>query len=75
MPDFTWGDSVRVKAEAPSEMRPGTLAAICAITEIEYEAQAKEYGAPIGSKVYLLEFGDGTSVEIPEAWVEAAAGS
>jgi hypothetical protein len=73
MPDFTWGDSVRVKAGAPAAMRPGALAAVCAMTEIENDAQAKEYEAPIGSTVYLIEFGDGTSIEIPEAWIEAGS--
>jgi hypothetical protein len=75
MPRFTWGDSVRVKVGAPPAMRPGALAAVCAITEIENDTQAKKYGAPIGSKLYLIEFGDGTSLEIPEAWIEAVSNS
>jgi hypothetical protein len=52
-------------------MRPGAIAAVCAITEIENETQSKEFNAKIGSKVYLIEFGDGVSIEIPEAWIEA----
>lgn len=75
MPNFTWGDSVRVKAAAPATMRPGALAEVCAITEIENDAQAKRYDAQVGSKVYLLEFGDGTSLQIPESWIEAVPAS
>lgn len=36
------------------------------------DEQAKEYEAPIGSKIYLIEFGDGSSIEIAEGWIEAA---
>jgi hypothetical protein len=67
---FTYGDSVQVKTEAPRSMRPGALAAICGISEVENEVQAKEYGVPVGSTVYLVEFGDGASVEIPEILIE-----
>ncbi len=70
--DQAQGDSVRVKVGAPQAMRPGALAAVCAITEIENEAQVQAYEASIGSTIYLIEFGDGTSIEIPEAWIEAA---
>lgn len=73
MPEITWGDSVRVKAGAPSAVRPGALAAVCGIREIANDGQASESDAPIGSKLYLVEFGDGTSLEIPEAWVVAAS--
>jgi len=71
MPNLKWGDGVRVKAGAPPTMRPGAFAEICAITEIENGAQAKHYDVRVGSTVYLIEFGDGTSLEIPDAWIEA----
>ena len=75
MADFTWGDTIRVKAGAQPERRPGAIAEVVGIREIEVEDQAQHFEAPIGSKLYLIEFGDGTSLEIPEAWIEAASSS
>jgi hypothetical protein len=71
MREFTWGDSVCVKKEAPSWMRPGEAADVVGILDIETEAQAREFAVPLGSKMYTIEFGDGSDVEIPEAWIEA----
>jgi hypothetical protein len=75
MADFTWGDTVRVKAGANSARRPGAIAEIVGIRDIEAEDQAQEFDAPIGSKLYLIEFGDGTALEVPEAWIEATSSS
>jgi YD repeat-containing protein len=70
-----WGDTVRVKAGAQPERRPGAIAEVVGIREIEAAEQARQFDAPIGSTLYLIEFGDGTSIEIPKAWVEAASSS
>jgi transcription elongation GreA/GreB family factor len=75
MADFTWGDTVRVKAGAQAALRPGAIAEIVGIREVEVEAEARQFEAPIGSKLYLIEFGDGTSIEIPEAWIEDVSNS
>jgi hypothetical protein len=75
MADFTWGDTVRVKAGAQPARRPGAIAEVVGIRDIEAADQAREFEAPIGSKLYLIEFGDGTSHEIPEAWIEAVSSS
>jgi hypothetical protein len=71
MRGFTWGDTVRVNAAAAEASRPGELGEIVGIREVETEAQARQFESPIGSRLYLVEFGDGTSVEIPEAWIDA----
>jgi hypothetical protein len=67
---FTWEDTVRIMAQAPAEARPGSIAEVCGIREIETSDQAKEFAAPIGTKLYLIEFGDGESIEIKEGWLE-----
>jgi hypothetical protein len=68
----TWGDTVQIKAGAHPEMRPGALGAVCGTREIEPAGQASQFSSALGSTVYLVEFGDGTSLEVPEAWVELA---
>lgn len=62
----TWGDTVRVKPEAPPYARPGDLGEVVGIREVENEQQSGQFGAPIGARIYLIEFGDGCAVEIPE---------
>lgn len=74
MLDLSWGDTVRVKLDAPKAFRPGDSGDIVAITEVETQRQARRYGVAIGTKVYQVEFGDGQALEVPEAWIEAASG-
>lgn len=52
---YDWGDTVQVSRDAPQEQRPGAIASVCGIT------QSNE-----GVLLYLVEFSDGSSVEIPE---------
>lgn len=66
----TWGDTVRIRSDAPSGMGPGLLAAVCGIREVENEDQARQVGRPIGATLLLVELGDGSSFEIPEDLVE-----
>ena len=70
LPRFTWGDSVRVKADAPPEFRPGECGEVVTITEIDTQAKADLYEVPVGSTVYQIEFGDGEAEEVPATWVE-----
>lgn len=63
---------MRIRGGAPPEMLPGHLAAVYGMREIETGEQAKQFGRPIGTTLYLVEFGDGHSVEIPEDLVEVA---
>ena len=49
---------MRVKADASAEQRPGSLAAVCGMREVETEEQANEFGSAIGTVLYLVEFGD-----------------
>ena len=70
-PRFTWGDAVRVKACAPTDVRAGECGDVVAVTEIDSHEQAERYAVPIGNTVYQVEFGDGQALEIREAWLEA----
>lgn len=70
MPDATWGDTVRVKAIAPVSMRPGAIAAVVGIRDVETPTQATQFETPIGSKIYAIEFSDGDAIELAEMWIE-----
>ena len=71
MAESTWGDTVRVRAGAPVSLRPGALAAVVGIREIETTDQAEQFREAIGTKVYLVEFSDGAAIEISQAWLES----
>jgi hypothetical protein len=68
--DPAWGDTVRINANAKPEHRPGVRAAVCGLREVETEDQAREFDCPIGTRLYLVEYGDGVAVEVPATFVE-----
>ncbi len=66
----TWGDTVRVKTDAPAGLRPGELASVVAIVTVEAQAQAEQWGVSVGTRLIGIEFGDGQTFELPEEWLE-----
>lgn len=66
----TWGDTIRIKLTAKPEQRPGVLASVCGLREVENEEQARQFGCLVGTTLYLVEYGDGVAVELPSAIVE-----
>ena len=68
----TWGDTIRIKGDAPTGMQPGCFAAVCGMRQIESNDQAKLFSRPLGAIILLVEFADGRAVEIPEDLVEVA---
>ena len=71
---FSWGDAVRVIDSAASKYRPGNNASICGLREISDDDTAKKAGFKLHSNVYLVEYSDGTSLEIEEEYLELIAG-
>lgn len=71
MPEIKWGDTVRIRMGASAAMRPGALAEVVGIRTVENAPQARQFGAEVGTRVYVIEFGDGESVELAGVWLEA----
>jgi hypothetical protein len=67
--EFSWGESVRVLAAAPAEFFPGTTGSICGVRIADSPEQADKVGVEVGERVYIVEFGDGSSCEVPERWL------
>jgi hypothetical protein len=55
---YDWGETVRVVTTAPEELRPGQVCSICGMREKD------------GTNLYLVEFQNGDSVEVPEAYLQ-----
>lgn len=63
---YTWNDLIIVKINAPSFCLPGKIAVICGMVQI----QSDEFELKIGDWIYTIEFGDGSSIEVPECYLE-----
>lgn len=71
MGKISWGSTVRVQEGAiPGGPQPPPLAAVCGIRPVDHEDIAKEFETELGTRLLLLEFGDGDTVEVPERLVE-----
>jgi len=66
----TWGDTVRVRTTSFATDRVGEFASVCGITEVESVEQAQKFGCDPGTTVFLVEFVDGSSIEIPGCFLE-----
>ncbi len=67
---FTWGGLVRVTHDAPAAFRPGATGSVCSVEELVRPERALFFGLEVGAVVYLVEFADGVSIEIAEAFLE-----
>ncbi len=66
----TWGDTVIISNLAPESFRPGSYASVCGMRQVETAVQASEHGCTVGETLYLVEFGDGWSVELTGNWID-----
>jgi hypothetical protein len=66
---LTWGDDVIVKVNAPKEYNPSAVGSICGIRTIETCEDSQEFSSSLGESVYLVEFSNGCSIEIPGSFL------
>ncbi|HEX7339230.1 MAG TPA: hypothetical protein VF271_04770 [Rhodanobacteraceae bacterium] len=69
MNEVTFGDTVKVSSSAPQIFRPGSIGEVVAITETNDDFKINNRDISCSKKYYLVEFGDGYEIEIPEVWV------
>lgn len=67
---FTWNDLIVIKYNAPSPYPSGKIAVVCGMEQIKSEKLSNEFNIRIGDWLYTIEFGDGSSIEIPESYLE-----
>ena len=65
-----YGETVRVADSAPAPLIPGTEVAVVGMTRIVQPRELLGGTAAPGTVAYLIEFADGSSVEVPESYVE-----
>lgn len=62
--EITWGDTIQVTGDAPLKYRPGQFAAVCGVRE------TSKGEAVTAELIFTIEFGDGSSIDIPSELVE-----
>lgn len=67
--DFDWNDAVVVTDDAPAKFRPSKIAAVVGMRAVENAFQAEAAGFPIGTLLYMIEFSDGTMIEVPREYL------
>ena len=67
---FTWNDLVVIVASAPKPYSPGQIAVICGVEKVGSSKLSLEFNVEIGIWIYTIEFGDGSSMEIPEIYLK-----
>jgi hypothetical protein len=67
---FTWGEAVMVKKNAPKVFHPGEFASICSVIKLDPEDLLKDQSLMQSKWLYTIEFEDGSSVEVPEYYLE-----
>lgn len=66
---YSWGDTVQVVPNAPGHFRPGAVAEVCGIRTLAHSQEGMTNIVDIqsvGHILYLIEFGDGYTTELPE---------
>ncbi len=69
---FDWNDEVVVANDAPEKFGPSKIAAVVGMRVVENELQASAAGFPVGAVLYMIEFSDGSMVELPASFLRRA---
>jgi hypothetical protein len=67
--EITWGDTVIVSHDAPSQFHPGFRGSVSGIRDVVASPSEPEPQSPTSARLYLVEFSDGTAIEIPEHYL------
>lgn len=67
---FTWNDLIVIKSNAPSCFFSNKLAVVCGMEQIRSEKLSRDFNLELGNWLYTVEFGDGSSIEVPECYLE-----
>lgn len=67
--NFNWGDVVVIKLIAPERYKPGFQGSVCGIRSIDSVEVSKQFDQMLGSELYLVEFNDGETLEVPKCYL------
>jgi len=66
--EITWGDTVLVRVDAPTQFHPGTRGSISGFRDVGQDSTANTSTDVVQQRhrLCLVEFPDGHAIEIPE---------
>lgn len=67
--EFERNENVAIAENAPAKFRPSQLAWVISGRIVESELQSQAVGYPVGTLLYLVEYMDGSSVEMPGEFI------
>ena len=67
---FDWGDTLIIKKNVLPHLHPGEIVSVCSVMKISPEDLKKNPSLIEPSWLYTVEFGDGSSIELPECYLE-----
>jgi hypothetical protein len=63
--NFKRNENIVIAENAPAKFRPSELAWVISERVVENERQAQAIGYPVNTTLYLVEYMDGSDVEMP----------
>lgn len=67
---YDYGQTVRIALSAPAPLKPGTEVDVVGMTQITQPRELLGTMCSRGAIAYLIEFADGSSIEVPEDCIE-----
>lgn len=67
--NFDYGDEVEIIKTAPDKYHPGEPGAVVGFIQINNDYLLLKYNEEFGTILCSVEFGDGTTIEIPEKYL------
>jgi len=71
---YEYGETVRIAASAHAPLTPGTEVDVVGMTQITHPRELLGTMCTRGAIAYLIEFADGSSIEVPEDCIEPKEG-
>jgi len=69
---INYGDTVTIAANAPKHYRPGVMGSACGFRTVASERESMAVAEPVGTPLWLVEFSDGTAMEVPTRYLVRA---
>ena len=67
---FDYGESIKISNEAPKKYHPSELGFVCGMIDIDSKESAIDYDCIGSDWLYTVELLNGSSLQIPEKYLE-----
>lgn len=67
---FDYGESIKISNEAPDKYHPSEIGFICGMIDIDSQEAAIAYNCIGSNWLYTVELLNGSSLQIPEKYLE-----